>query len=230
LSPSSAPTTLTPSSAPSTLAPTSVPTTLAPTSAPTTLAPSSAPTTTSSGFSFVCPAHYTLSARDAPVVSCGAAGHYMADMTASVYTGAAPRCVANLAYAWATSEFGACSNVCGGGEQTRSVVCRVATEGGVAVANGGVTTNTTLCAGAAPDRTQACNTAACATGWQLRLMTPCSKTCNGQSDGHASHLAPQYPCHLTHSLPRQTTLHSLSDGRNRHIRLRVRDSRSENRG
>ncbi len=56
---------------------------------------------------------------------------------------------------WYTSAWGACSETCGGGIQSRAVECR--DENGVPV-------DESECGGIKPDATQACNTDACITG------------------------------------------------------------------
>lgn len=71
-------------------------------------------------------------------------------------------------YSWAVGAFGACSVSCGGGTQTRSVVC---------TRNDGVTFNDGICTslvGAKPATSQACNTHGC---------TSCNWNFTGGGDG-----------------------------------------------
>lgn len=56
-------------------------------------------------------------------------------------------------YNWFASGFGACSATCGGGVQTQTVSCRNIS---------GQTVSNSLCSGAAPSTSQACNTQSCA--------------------------------------------------------------------
>lgn len=57
------------------------------------------------------------------------------------------------AYVWASSAFGACSAICGGGAQSRAVIC---------VSSAGVQVADSLCTTARPAPSQACNTQGCA--------------------------------------------------------------------
>ncbi|MFZ4462135.1 MAG: thrombospondin type-1 domain-containing protein [Patescibacteria group bacterium] len=81
-------------------------------------------------------------------------------------------------YSWVTGSYGTCSATCGGGSQTRSVVCK--DEQGSAVPD-------SYCTGPKPSIDQACNTQSCAvacpalgpkvswdgTDWEQGQSNPC---------------------------------------------------------
>ena len=56
------------------------------------------------------------------------------------------------AYAWVSTEWNACSLTCGGGTQTRSVICQ---------RNDQTTVADSFCTGTKPIATQSCNSQAC---------------------------------------------------------------------
>ncbi|MFO0738222.1 MAG: thrombospondin type-1 domain-containing protein [Labilithrix sp.] len=75
-------------------------------------------------------------------------------------------------YTWTTGTYSTCTAACAGGTQTRTVSC-------VDTRNGSVV-SPTLCAGAAPPTTQACNTQACPTySWSAGAYSTCSALCGG---------------------------------------------------
>jgi len=72
-------------------------------------------------------------------------------------------------YAWQTGNFGACSSVCDGGVQTRTVVCK---DGSTTVADG-------LCPGTKPATSQACNVGvACTYSWRTTEWSPECPSCS----------------------------------------------------
>lgn len=73
-------------------------------------------------------------------------------------------------YSWKTSAFGGCSAACGGGTQTRAVVCQ---------SNGGTTVADSFCSGAKPPTARSCNAQTCFTGrWTLSSQSCSSSTLN----------------------------------------------------
>lgn len=75
-------------------------------------------------------------------------------------------------YNWDIGAWGACSKTCGGGTQTRAVVCK---------AEDGTTVSDTYCTIAKPSTSQACNTHDCTVtytyDWVAGVWGACSKTC-----------------------------------------------------
>ncbi|MFZ5439745.1 MAG: thrombospondin type-1 domain-containing protein [Myxococcota bacterium] len=76
-----------------------------------------------------------------------------------------------FAQSWSTSAWSACSATCGGGTQTRTVLC-LSTSGG--------TLPDSSCPAPKPATMQTCNTQACPTyTWQTSAWSACSMTCGG---------------------------------------------------
>ena len=79
--------------------------------------------------------------------------------------------IAGNSYAWAGTAWATCSQLCGGGSQTRTITCQQA--------DGTVVVNSN-CSGTMPASTQACNTQACSSAmWVQGGFSLCSKTCGG---------------------------------------------------
>ncbi|MCR9097549.1 MAG: hypothetical protein NXI30_25305, partial [bacterium] len=74
-------------------------------------------------------------------------------------------------YDWVTGAYGTCSAACGGGTQTRSVVC----DDGF----GNVVADAFCDPGSRPVDTQSCNTQACSYDWVTGLYGTCSAACGG---------------------------------------------------
>jgi hypothetical protein len=79
-------------------------------------------------------------------------------------------------YVWSSSVWSSCPVACGGGTQTRQVVCKDQATG-TAVEN-------SKCTGTPPTTSQPCNTAACPPApiphtWVQGSGSPCSKSCGG---------------------------------------------------
>lgn len=91
---------------------------------------------------------------------------------ASVQTCNLNACTAS--HAWNIGPFGLCSKTCGGGTQTRSVVCQT---------NAGQSASENLCPQPKPTTQQSCNTQACdpnyTFSWDVGTYGTCSKTCGG---------------------------------------------------
>ncbi len=78
----------------------------------------------------------------------------------------------DLTYTWITGSFEQCSAACGGGTQTRTVVCQ---------REDLVTVPDTFCTGEKPAASQQCNLNACAGAfnWNIGDYGACNKTCGG---------------------------------------------------
>ncbi len=76
-------------------------------------------------------------------------------------------------YSWLVGQYGACSKTCGGGTQTRSVICR---------RNDGQNVADQLCAQPKPGTQQACNTQACSPGFKTVTTTEKVATVTRQVD------------------------------------------------
>ncbi|MCR9097550.1 MAG: hypothetical protein NXI30_25310, partial [bacterium] len=74
-------------------------------------------------------------------------------------------------YDWVTGVYGTCSAACGGGTQTRSVVC----DDGF----GNVVADAFCDPGSRPVDTQSCNTQACSYDWVTGDYGSCSAACGG---------------------------------------------------
>eukprot|EP00958_Prasinococcus_capsulatus_P023825 scaffold3619_cov328-Prasinococcus_capsulatus_cf.AAC.12 len=74
-------------------------------------------------------------------------------------------------YDWALGSWGTCSEICGGGTQSRLVQC---------VSSLGVVVGDSVCTESKPDSSQSCNTQACVTyDWSQGSWGACSETCGG---------------------------------------------------
>lgn len=73
-------------------------------------------------------------------------------------------------FSWLISDWGTCTAACGGGTQSRSIVCKAAD---------GTDASDNRCPSPKPALTQACNTEACmnAYNWRTTDWSACSKTC-----------------------------------------------------
>lgn len=76
-----------------------------------------------------------------------------------------------LTYEWTVNDWTTCSALCGGGEQSREVVCEK---------NDGTAVGDSLCSGTKPAMIQSCNVQACANYmWVQGGFGACSATCGG---------------------------------------------------
>ena len=74
-------------------------------------------------------------------------------------------------YSWNVGAFGTCSEPCGGGTQTRTVVCQ---------SSGGATVADSFCTTTKPATAQSCNVQACETySWNVGAFGTCSEPCGG---------------------------------------------------
>eukprot|EP01006_Ploeotia_vitrea_P034698 TRINITY_DN65790_c14_g1_i2.p1 TRINITY_DN65790_c14_g1~~TRINITY_DN65790_c14_g1_i2.p1 ORF type:complete len:1985 (+),score=893.63 TRINITY_DN65790_c14_g1_i2:504-5957(+) len=76
-----------------------------------------------------------------------------------------------VSYSWDIGNYGACSVECGGGTETRTVVCK---------SNTGAVAADSSCPQPKPATSQSCNTQACVTySWHTGTPGTCSKSCGG---------------------------------------------------
>uniref|UniRef100_A0A3B5ANX1 ADAM metallopeptidase with thrombospondin type 1 motif 16 n=1 Tax=Stegastes partitus TaxID=144197 RepID=A0A3B5ANX1_9TELE len=97
---------------------------------------------------------------------------------------------------WSVGEWGVCSRSCGGGEQTRQVLCvrRTSRTNVDALAD-------SQCAQSAPVRRQACNTHSCPPVWTAGPWSQCSRKCGNGLKKRTVLCTSTNPDAQTHTLP-----------------------------
>lgn len=150
-----------------------------------------APATSSSCNSQACSVRYTSSAWSSCTVTCGGGTQTRTNTCERFLNGAwsattVDKCssltapttsqtcntAACATYRWVLGNFGTCSVSCGGGTQTRTVVCYDSSNAAVA---------DSLCAAPKPITSQSCNSQACTQvyTWEPSAWSTCSVECGG---------------------------------------------------